>query len=1016
MFNRLRPKNNRKQNVEMRISALLAMALLFSVVCPWTYASGLLDDQPSNPALSRTASTPPLDHRFRDTVRPFVETYCLGCHGKEKPKGDLDLSVYTTADSVTKDLAQWETVLEQLKSGTMPPAKAKLHPNDELRRVIVDWIQAIRTLEAKRNAGDPGRVLARRLSNAEYDYTIRDLTGVDLRPTREFPVDPANEAGFDNSAESLTMSPALVKKYLEAAKFVADHLVLKPRGFAFASFPVVADTDRDKYCVRQIIDFYKRQRTDYADYFLAAWRFRHRQALGRPGASLADVSSSDGISAKYLTTVWSVLTEPAKEVGPIAALQSMWRALPAAGTDAGAKEARAGCERMRDFVVELRHMLTPEVKNLTARGINNGAQPFVLWKNRQYVSNRRRYVAGSVADLEPDELTKGTSAARALALPADPADAARFEADYARFCSTFPDAFVVSERARVYLDPKKEKENAGRLLSAGFHSMTGYFRDDMPLYELILDDRGQRELNGLWEEFDYITGAPMRQYASFLWFERTDSRFMRGAEFDFARAEDKDAGSETMVKRLADVYAAKARKNNASDTVLLAIKDYFDVISANIRRVEQGRIAAEPGHIEALQTFAERAYRRPLSQAERDRVAAFYRSLRDTDGLNHEDAVRDSIVSVLMSPHFCYRVDLPGAGTSIRPLSDYALASRLSYFLWSSMPDDRLMARAAAGDLHRPQVLVAEARRMLRDDRVRGLATEFGANWLDFRRFEEHNSVDRARFATFNDELRRSMFEEPIRFFIDLVKNDRSIQELLDARYTFVNAALARHYGMPDPRFGPDGWARVDDASRYGRGGLLTMAVFLTKNSPGLRTSPVKRGYWVVRRLLGENIPAPPANVPDLPSDEAKLGDLTLRQTLVRHRADKSCASCHARFDAIGLAYEGYGPVGEFRTIDLGGRPVDTRATFPGGGEGDGVDGLRAYLNARRGGEFVDNLCRKLLAYALGRTLLASDDETIAGMRTRLATDGDRFGNLVETIVTSPQFLNRRVESETAEK
>ena len=390
--------------------------------------------------------------------------------------------------------------------------------------------------------------------------------------------------------------------------------------------------------------------------------------------------------------------------------------------------------------------------------------------------------------------------------------------------------------------------------------------------------------------------------------------------------------------------------------------------------------------------------------------------MREKDGLSHEDAVHDTIVSVLMSPHFCYRVDLPGAGSGVRPLSDYDLASRLSYFLWASMPDAELMARAAAGDLHRPEVLVKQARRMLRDDRVRGLATEFGGNWLDFRRFEEHNSVDRTRFKTFNDELRRSMFEEPVRFFIDLVRNDRSVREFLDAKYTFVNPSLARHYGMPEPKLGKDGWVRVDDARAYGRGGLLPMAVFLTKNSPGLRTSPVKRGYWVVRRLLGENIPAPPANVPELPDDEAKLGEVTLRQALARHRADKSCAGCHARFDAIGLAYEGYGPVGEFRTKDLGGRPVETRATFPGGGEGTGLDGLRAYVVERRGEEFIDNLCRKLLAYALGRSLLPSDDETIEIMHTRLAADGDRFGSLVESIVTSPQFRNRRVDSQLAEE
>ncbi len=154
---------------------------------------------------------------------------------------------------------------------------------------------------------------------------------------------------------------------------------------------------------------------------------------------------------------------------------------------------------------------------------------------------------------------------------------------------------------------------------------------------------------------------------------------------------------------------------------------------------------------------------------------------------------------------------------------------------------------------------------------------------------------------------------------------------------------------------------------------------------------------------------------PSCPTTRPSSATVTLREALARHRADKNCAGCHERFDAIGLAYEGYGPVGEFRTKDLGGRPVDTRATFPGGGEGTGLDGLRAYLDERRADEFIDNLCRKLLAYALGRSLLPSDDETIDGMRTRLAADGDRFGSLVESIVTSPQFRNRRVDNQQAE-
>jgi hypothetical protein len=262
------------------------------------------------------------------------------------------------------------------------------------------------------------------------------------------------------------------------------------------------------------------------------------------------------------------------------------------------------------------------------------------------------------------------------------------------------------------------------------------------------------------------------------------------------------------------------------------------------------------------------------------------------------------------------------------------------------------------------------------------------------------------------------MFEEPVRFVLDVGRSDRSVLDFLYAKDTFVNPALARHYGIPLPPAqlsaahqkagtGSD-WVKVEDATAYGRGGLLPMAVFLTKNAPGLRTSPVKRGYWVVRRVLGEKIPPPPAEVPELPSDEAKLGELTLREVLERHRADKNCAGCHARFDSVGLAFEGYGPIGELRSKDLGGRVVETRSSFPGGSEGTGLEGLRSYLLEKRQDDFVDNFCRKLLAYALSRTLLPSDDELIEAMKQKLVTNNYRFSAAIEAIVTSRQFLNRR--------
>jgi hypothetical protein len=930
-----------------------------------------------------------VERRFAELVRPFLKNYCLTCHGGEKPKGKLDLSTYANVAGVAKNAAAWERVLERLEAEEMPPEKAPRYPSAHERRAVLDWLREWRESEARRHAGDPGRVPARRLSNAELDYTIRDLTGVDIRPTREFPVDPANEAGFDNSGESLTMSPALLKKHLGAARLVADHLVPKPAGFVFAPHPVVTDTDRDKYCVQRIVAFYERHRVDYADYFLAAWRYAHRGALGKPEASLRDFAGEGGLSAKYLATIHSLLVESKPALGPLGEMQTQWRNLPEDVRNHD--DARRGCERLRDLVVRSRKEYKPKVDKLQVKGVSNGSQPFMLWRNDQLAAQHMSHVA------EP-------SAAGAE--------------EIARFCRVFPDTFVVTERAPHYDASSSPK---GRLLSAGFHLMQGYYRDDGPLYELVLDQAGRREIDTLWEELHFVTLDPMRQYKDFVFFERAEPpRFMYDAVFDFARSEDKDVTSESKIGRLREAYLAKARNNGANGQALEAMEKYFTKISAQIRHVEQARRGAEPSHLAALATFAARAYRRPLSAAERDDVLAFYRKLRERDQLSHEDAMRDTVVSVLLSPRFCYRVDLPPAGATnrtgpvraetpeVQPLSDYALASRLSYFLWSSMPDEELLAHAAAGDLHQREMLVGQARRMLRDARIRGLAEQFAGNWLGFGRFEETNTVDRARFPSFTNELRQAMAEEPLRFFMHVASGGRSVHELLDADYAFVNGVLAKHYGMPIPEGGADQWVQINDARRYGRGGLLPMAVFLTKNSPGLRTSPVKRGYWVVRQILGERIPAPPAEVPELPKDEAKLGEQTVPQLLARHREHKACAGCHQRFDSVGLAFEGYGPIGERRTLDLGGRPVETKATYPDGSERTGLEGLRRYLSERRREEFVENLCRKLFAYALGRSLVLSDKTTIDTMRARLAADGHGFDSLVEAIVTSPQFLNKR--------
>jgi hypothetical protein len=975
------------------------------------------------------AAKPVLERQFSQTVQPFITKYCVGCHSGANPAAQLDLKAYGSIDAVVRDYPRWAIVVDKLSAEAMPP-KQMPQPPAEARQQVIEWIHAVRADEAKKNAGDPGTVLARRLSNSEYNYTIRDLTGVDLQPTREFPVDPANQAGFDNSGESLSMSPALLKKYLQAAREVGDHMVLTPDGFDFSPHPMLVETDREKYAIQRIVNFYKSQPTDYADYFQAAWRFKNRAVLGKPNATLTGVAAEAKLSPRYLPMVWQILEEPKDVVGPIAKLQSMWRDLPAP-TGNQPDVARAKCIEMRDFVVRIRAHTAMQFSSPKVRGLSATSQPLMNWKLREFASHRGDFDPAALrmdGDTEPviaatpklaglgqeASVRWAVLAAKARAGDADlvvpPGQRPQYEAAFARLSSVFPDVFYISERGRFFPDDSEDK---GRLLSAGFHNVMGYFRDDTPLIELILDEKGKKDLERLWQEFDFIGDYTTRTYVQYFFNQSGEVRGA-GRESGTERPPDKEVTAEAVIMGIRSAYLAKADAPGNDPIAMQAIKEHFDRVNATIRAVEKMRVDAEPQHLEALVRFAAHAYRRPLSKAERDDILAYYRTLREKNALTHEDAIRDSIVSILMSPDFCYRFDLaPPAVQSASmkarpaPLSGYALASRMSYFLWSSMPDQELLKHAAAGDLQRPDVLIAQARRMLRDDRASGLATEFAGNWLDFRRFEQLNSVDRERFPAFNNDLREAMFQEPVRFIEDTIHNDRSVLDMLYGNYTFVNPVLAKHYGMPEMKGDPNQWVRVDDANRYSRGGLLPMSVFLTQNSPGLRTSPVKRGYWVVRRVLGETIPPPPPNVPELPQDEAK-SDLPLRDMLAKHRENPVCASCHARFDSFGLALEGYGPVGDARTKDLAGRPVDTQASFPGGVQGSGVEGVLTYIREHRQQDFVDNISRKLLAYALNRSLQLSDEATVERMKNRLATDDHRINALVETVVTSPQFLNRR--------
>lgn len=496
-------------------------------------------------------------------------------------------------------------------------------------------------------------------------------------------------------------------------------------------------------------------------------------------------------------------------------------------------------------------------------------------------------------------------------------------------------------------------------------TLTLYHREDDALRRLMLDERETAQLERLWAELHYVSHDALKLVDAFeqLWQYAT---------------QDADPSAFTPMR----------------EPIMKRAEEFKKLL-----------VDTQPAHLEAVLKFADGAYRRPLTAAEQDELRGLYRRLR-VEEISHEDAIRLTLARTLVAPAFLYKAEKPVAGNQPGPVSDSELATRLSYFLWSSAPDAELRAVAASGTLREPEVLVAQARRLLQDGRTRRLATEFACAWLHIYDFDQLGEKSDRHFPTFAG-LRGAMYEETIRFFTDLFQHDGSLLGILDADHTFLNAGLAQHYGVTGVKFSGNEWQRVDGIKRFGRGGILTHATTLAKQSGASRTSPILRGNWLCEVLLGDKLPRPPKGVPQLPEDEA-AETLTMRQLTEKHSSDPKCYGCHRRIDPYGYSLEAYDAIGRLREKDLGRRAIEVKTKVLDGSEIDGLDGLRRYLLTTKRDAFVKQFCRKLLGYSLGRGVLLSDAPLISEMRDQLKEHDYHVSAAIETIVRSRQFREIR--------
>lgn len=472
-------------------------------------------------------------------------------------------------------------------------------------------------------------------------------------------------------------------------------------------------------------------------------------------------------------------------------------------------------------------------------------------------------------------------------------------------------------------------------------TLTLFHREDEPLRRLMLNDDQIAELNRLWDELHFVSEDALTLVDAYeqIW------------QFSTQDGPNAPNGDKRLEPLREPIMAAAAKFK------------------------EQKTAAIEPQKAAVL-ALAEKAWRRPLTESETTGLRKFEPHLM--------------LVRILTSPAYLYRSEMPATQTS--KVNDWELATRLSYFLWSSVPDDELRSVAAAGRLRDPDVLAAQARRMLKDDRIRRLATEFGCQHLHVRDVATLDEKSERHFPAFKP-LREAMQEEVTRFYIDLFQNDRSSLLLLDADYTFLNKPLAEHYGIP---FEGSDWQRVEGIKKYGRGGALGFSAALAKHSGASRTSAILRGMWVSEVLLGDKIPNPPKGIPTLP-EEAPEG-LSERQLIERHSSDARCAGCHKRIDPFGFALEGFDAIGRTRAADTKSMTFDGTAV-------EGLAGLRDYLANQRRADFLRQFTRKLLGYSLGRSAQLSDQPLIDNLSK---TEGGLVGMMIEQVVRSPQFREIR--------
>ncbi len=888
---------------------------------------------------------------FTKKVQPLLKKYCNRCHNEKKSAGKVDIARFTTADQLLKNRKEWLKILEKLEDQEMPPEEPL--PSFAERRYLIEWIDGeINDIDWSQ-VKNAGHVATARLSRDEYNNTMRDLLGVDLNPGRELGEDAQGASGFNNDRDSLFIEPALLEKYIKAARQSIDQLI------TIRDAPLNLHLETEKMFMTE-----RNSPPEEFGYVLNRGQMTLWDSIKFPSSGYY----------RFRVRAWST-------AGPTGA---RLRINDEVQGDIQVPVTKPDMYELITFVEKGTHQVAWNIQQggfITVRPNQETEKDPVQQSDTKQPANGKVMHKHSAEPVPPMNQWNSVVTKRAMA---NHPRLARIEGEnqqVTRLREAMNNLFYNVQRPVEWLRLHGPQGNLSEL-----RRFKGYVAERT----VMLNDAKAALAGALDISLDDLDDQIRQQNQA-------------------ALADNKVILDSVAKVKTPMPMPQKVRPGNVAMDFIkidgpISLGPASQTPQVFIAEPGDGKTASQAA-TEILKQFASRAFRRPVTKEELAAYTALFER-GNTDVATFKHALRLPLTAILVSPNFLFKVEGNGDEEGEFPLNDFELATRLSYFLWMTMPDDELFQLAAAEKLSQPEVLRAQVQRMLQDPKSGAFTENFVMQWLEIGAIGKTIGPDPKKFPEFDAGLQQSVLKEPVRYFDYLVRENESLLKLIHSNETFLDKRLAGLYGIDGIEHDELQLVKLTDPNR---GGLLGMSGVLTATSLPLRTSPVIRGKWVLETLLGDELPPPPPGVPTLPENAGEVKGKTLREQYEQHRRDPACRSCHQRIDPIGFGLENFDAIGRFR-LTQSGRMISSSGELPDGRKFSGANELKQILLGEKE-RFARNLSERMLSFALGRQLQYFDEGPIRHLTKTLLDNNFAPRPWIEEAVLSYPFGNQNNQS-----